>query len=337
MDNLNPDNSNKQSALTLDHLQEMDWKRFEILCRDYFQAKGYYSRLTEVGADGGVDVILNRTQGDGTQLTTYVQCKAWSSQNVGVSYVRELYGVMAGDDVPLGIFITTSDFTNDAKAFASGKRLQLISGVRLLQLIEKLSVENQHQLKTVALSGDYKTPTCPSCDIKMILRTTSKSRDKGEQFWGCSNFPKCSVKLHRKKSESSAKYRKQKIYDALSSRESTIDDLESAYRDSSIRAKRGRRTPKTKRKASVSLPARIAIGAVFIAALLIIIPNVISWVFSEMGKSLITHSQTNLKQQQQKRVTSTRNDATLRAGQNQRALTPEQQIKIAEALGACRT
>ena len=35
------------------------------------------------------------------------------------------------------------------------------------------------------------SPTCPKCGSKMVLRTAQKGSNQGQQFWGCSNFPRC--------------------------------------------------------------------------------------------------------------------------------------------------
>lgn len=32
---------------------------------------------------------------------------------------------------------------------------------------------------------------CPKCGGKLVLRTAAQGNNKGNQFWGCSNFPKC--------------------------------------------------------------------------------------------------------------------------------------------------
>jgi len=32
---------------------------------------------------------------------------------------------------------------------------------------------------------------CPKCGAKLTLRTAQKGENKGRQFYGCSNFPKC--------------------------------------------------------------------------------------------------------------------------------------------------
>ncbi|HEX5767920.1 MAG TPA: topoisomerase DNA-binding C4 zinc finger domain-containing protein [Burkholderiales bacterium] len=40
----------------------------------------------------------------------------------------------------------------------------------------------------LATQGDFLTPTCPSCGIKMIPR---KSTAHGRTYWGCRNYPGC--------------------------------------------------------------------------------------------------------------------------------------------------
>lgn len=39
---------------------------------------------------------------------------------------------------------------------------------------------------------------CPKCGSKMVLRTATKGENKGNQFWGCSSFPKCRYILNIK-------------------------------------------------------------------------------------------------------------------------------------------
>lgn len=39
---------------------------------------------------------------------------------------------------------------------------------------------------------------CPKCGSVMVLRTASKGANKGKQFYGCSNFPKCRAIINMK-------------------------------------------------------------------------------------------------------------------------------------------
>ena len=38
---------------------------------------------------------------------------------------------------------------------------------------------------------DNPPPLCPRCGSTMILRTATRGENKGNQFWGCSGYPKC--------------------------------------------------------------------------------------------------------------------------------------------------
>jgi hypothetical protein len=174
---------------TRELLSELEWKRFELVVAAYTRELGYDAVLTRVGADGGVDIEV-REKG-GSQRIMVVQCKAWDAYKVGVKPLRELYGVMAADKVANGAFFTTGDFTTEAIAFARDKHLDLVDGAEFLQRIQSLTTEQQSRLIDIATAGDYTTPTCPSCDVKMILRTAGKGTNLGNEFWGCPTYPRC--------------------------------------------------------------------------------------------------------------------------------------------------
>ena len=40
-------------------------------------------------------------------------------------------------------------------------------------------------------SGPPTCPQCPKCGVPMVLRTASKGKRAGQQFFGCRNYPKC--------------------------------------------------------------------------------------------------------------------------------------------------
>jgi hypothetical protein len=179
---------------TMGLLRALEWKRFEIVCGKYFEMCGFVAKTNRCGPDGGVDIHLFK---DGSQRPDVaVQCKAWSTYKVGVKTVRELLGVMTADRINQGTLITTGLYTNEARQFAQGKEIELIDGEGLLQRIESLTSEQKAELLTVATEGDYTTPTCPSCGIKMTLRTNSKDES---QFWGCLNYPRCHARLRYSK------------------------------------------------------------------------------------------------------------------------------------------
>jgi HJR/Mrr/RecB family endonuclease len=60
---------------------------FESYIGELFREQGYFVMETDEGPDNGVDLVLKK---DGEK--TYVQCKHWKANSVGVEKVRELLG-----------------------------------------------------------------------------------------------------------------------------------------------------------------------------------------------------------------------------------------------------
>lgn len=176
------------STWSLPLLRAFEWKRYEEVVAHYYSALGYTSKVTRMGADGGVDVVLYQ-QGN-PQPAIIVQCKAWS-KNVGVKAVRELFGVMAADCIGYGIFATTSDYTKEAYDFAQGRPMELMSGQGFMEKVRALTTEQQQCLLERATEGDFTTPTCPNCNVKMTSRESKKGANAGSRFWGCPTYPKC--------------------------------------------------------------------------------------------------------------------------------------------------
>ena len=175
-----------QGATGASAVHGMDWHEFEMLVGEAFRQHGY--TVTETGAsgpDGGVDLVL--TKGGERFL---VQCKQWRALKVGVSVVREHYGVMAAQGAAGGFVVTSGRFTKEAEAFASGRHIYLIDGPQLQEMIRIGRVHAPTpapvQVATIEVS-----PSCPLCQSSMVTRTAKKGANAGSQFWGCSKYPDC--------------------------------------------------------------------------------------------------------------------------------------------------
>ena len=171
------------TAFSQELLDALEWRRFEQLVTWYFQKTGFEAKRSRVGADGGVDIHVYKPGED--RPFAYVQCKAWYAYKVGVKPIRELFGVMAADSVNTGYFITTGSFTAEAQEFAKGRDMKLVTGGYLLEKLNSLSGSDRSELLYQVTAGDYTTPTCPRCDVKMVRRTGSDG-----DFWGCPNYSK---------------------------------------------------------------------------------------------------------------------------------------------------
>ena len=182
---------------TANALNHMSWREFEMLVGEAFRRRGFAVSETGGSADGGVDVIL--TRGGETFL---VQCKQWKAFKVGVSIVRELYGVMAAQGAAGGFVVTSGVFTQDARQFAAGRNIELVDGAQLHAMIRGVEPP-RHGRPDSHLADTPKTasaprptpgntaPACPACGTAMVLRQSKKGQNAGNQFWGCPQFPAC--------------------------------------------------------------------------------------------------------------------------------------------------
>lgn len=165
----------------------LTWSQFERLIAEFYRRNGV--TVTSRGgpmADGGVD--LNLTYPTGERLI--VQCKHWKNRHVGVKPLRELWGVLGDEKADGAIFVTSGSFTTDALAFALGKRLELIDGAKLRGMLAEVK-RTQAAASVAEPEPTQSAPPCPRCESPMVLRIARRGANAGEQFWGCSTYPKC--------------------------------------------------------------------------------------------------------------------------------------------------
>ena len=167
-----------------DALNDMSWQQFEALVGEAFLRKGYTVTETASGADGGIDLVLKK-QGE----TFLVQCKQWKAYKVGVTTVRELYGVMAARGATGGFVVTSGIFTDEARAFATGRNIELMDGKALHALIRGVNVPTKTTSAAPAVATS--APACPICQSVMEKRIANRGANSGNAFWGCSQYPAC--------------------------------------------------------------------------------------------------------------------------------------------------
>ena len=90
-------------------------RKFEELVAQLLEDNGCEVTLTKRTRDGGYD-IFGRLKGKVLSPVFLAECKRYAPDNkVGVEVVRSLYGVTEARRVNLGLIITSSSFTKDAR------------------------------------------------------------------------------------------------------------------------------------------------------------------------------------------------------------------------------
>lgn len=162
----------------IDSIRHLHWRNFEELVAEAYRRKGYRVIEGGYGADGGIDLELEK---DGQ--VTLVQCKHWKTQKVGVSVIREMFGVLSASNAQAIIIVCTGKFSQQAREFAHAKPITLITGSELARLVK--DVQPSPQIETVNQT------VCPSCGGDLVHRMAKRGSNAGNYFLGCSNFPRC--------------------------------------------------------------------------------------------------------------------------------------------------
>jgi restriction system protein len=172
-------------------IEGISWQQFEQLTGEAFRRQGF--TVTETGGngpDGGIDLILHKDR-----EKYLVQCKQWRSLKVGVTVIREFFGVMAAEGAVGGFVVTSGAFTAEAKAFVSGRNIRLVEGAELNRWIAaSRSTQSKSPARTPAQTTQVpvqqlSVPSCPVCRSAMQKRTAKRGANVGNEFWGCSQYP----------------------------------------------------------------------------------------------------------------------------------------------------
>jgi restriction system protein len=135
---------------------------FERLVLDVLVAMGYGTpheegvQTTPRTGDGGIDGVISLDRLGLEKV--YVQAKRWQS-TIGRPLLQAFYGALAGRRATKGVFITTSDFSREAREFAASVSgsIVLVDGRRLTELMIEfgVGVSTQRVVKIGRIDSDY--------------------------------------------------------------------------------------------------------------------------------------------------------------------------------------
>lgn len=145
IDNIYKKINEQLSDELLEIILDKDPYYFERLVMDVLTKMGYgdpnnnSNIVTKKSGDEGIDGIINQNRLGLDKI--YVQAKRWNG-NVGRPELQKFVGALSEKKSNKGIFITTSDFTKEAKEYASNlsHSIILIDGRELTKLMIEYNV-----------------------------------------------------------------------------------------------------------------------------------------------------------------------------------------------------
>ena len=142
----------------LERIKSASPRFFEQLVVDLLLSMGYGGSRKDAGerlgrtGDGGIDGIIKE---DKLGLDViYIQAKRWEN-TVGRPDIQAFVGSLEGQKANRGIFISTSQFSSEAKAYVEeiSKKVVLIDGAKLAKLMIEhnvgVSVSAKYELKKI--------------------------------------------------------------------------------------------------------------------------------------------------------------------------------------------
>lgn len=119
--------SQAQVVRTLETVGAMSWRDFSAAVEAGYRRDGYEVKRLEAGA---ADFEITRAG-----RTSLVSCKRWKAAGTGVEPLRELHEQADARDARECIYIGTGQLTDTARRFAAEKKIRVVQGTGLAELL----------------------------------------------------------------------------------------------------------------------------------------------------------------------------------------------------------
>jgi len=186
--------TSKPRKWSVEVLHALEWKRMADVCLAFYKERGLCGELADIGPDGSMDVLLYQTpriaDEDERPVFALLHCRARRDPVVGLEAVMALQARMLESGATRAFFMGAWSFDEAAQAAAKPLQITLIDDRMFLSMLGRLPAEESQRLLNRAVEGDYTTPSCPNCGLKMIPRQNEQGR-----YWGCRAFPRCKSTL----------------------------------------------------------------------------------------------------------------------------------------------
>ena len=170
---------------------DLEQSDFDLLVGELYRRQGYEVQISGgIGSDGGSDLCLRKND-----EVVLVQCRQWGNWKVSAPSVQEFIETLQGS-ADRGIFVTTGEYTDEARLLTRGRPIELVDGKDLNKMIKEVAKPGEDLcdlgswLDAFASSVTVVEPKCPFCQERMTL----KRGLQGKAFWSCQTFPRCAGK-----------------------------------------------------------------------------------------------------------------------------------------------
>lgn len=165
-------------------LRELEWQRLEELVGAMYRVMGMDAQAAHRSVIGGPNLYLYQP-GEHRPHGCVVCCPLLETRWL-IRRARDLVAALAAEDIRLGVFVAAGPIPDMVRRESGAAEIEWVDGSALIERFATLRVEDRDRILRRVTRGDYRTPTCPSCQVKMVLVATAERTQ-----WRCANFPRC--------------------------------------------------------------------------------------------------------------------------------------------------
>ncbi|EGQ43179.1 MAG: restriction endonuclease, partial [Candidatus Nanosalina sp. J07AB43] len=126
-------------------LEDQSGYDFEEIMMDVFRNLGYENvRNPSKSGDMGRDIVMDKEDEDGEEITYIAECKHFSNTKVGRPVVQKLDSACRTydtDNKKQGMVITTNEFSRQAKEYAEDIGIELMNGEDIRELADDAGLD----------------------------------------------------------------------------------------------------------------------------------------------------------------------------------------------------
>ncbi|MFH0859666.1 MAG: restriction endonuclease [Candidatus Altiarchaeota archaeon] len=124
----------------LPDILEVDAFDFEKLIEKFINKMGFKVESSKRSPDGDIHLLAKTTNPMGGEVTSLIRAGAYD-RKVDVDTIKDLYDDMISHSAVRAAYITTSDFTPEAKDFARGKPMSLINKYEFIEALDREGIK----------------------------------------------------------------------------------------------------------------------------------------------------------------------------------------------------
>lgn len=111
---------------------------FEHYICDVFRHFGYDAHVTPATGDSGKDIMIYKSN-----MFAIAECKRYDKAKVTRPDIQKFHSALIDCKADKVYFVTTVNFTNQAKSYVLDKPIEIINGDKLVRLIEEMTKDEQ--------------------------------------------------------------------------------------------------------------------------------------------------------------------------------------------------